>query len=170
MRPNLNALWAAFPDHDKYPTLCDLYTMFGGVAALNIGRPGFPAGGNTCASRMSHALNHGGAPVSWPIAKSIGVETLGTGDHHRVIVKVAHLRRYLIEVFGKPELDRVRPFDVAFKKKKGIVAFTVAGWGDASGHIALARNGHYREPVHDNYASYVHGNAHTVLGEFWVLD
>lgn len=50
MKPSLLRLWAAFPDHRKYPTLKDLYTAQGGLAERNIYAPGFGPTGNTCAS------------------------------------------------------------------------------------------------------------------------
>jgi hypothetical protein len=36
MKPSLQAIWKAFPDHTSYPTLKDLYSMLGGTAAKNI--------------------------------------------------------------------------------------------------------------------------------------
>ena len=168
MKPELIKLWAAFPDHDRYPDLRTLYTMMGGVAARNIDAPGFGANGNTCASRLSHAFNHGGAPISEAVARSIGAETIGTADGHRVIFKVAHFRKYLLRTLGRPQADNTSPYDDAFRARRGIIAFSVQGWGDATGHIALFRHGQYRE-AHDNYATLALGNVHTVRGEFWEL-
>jgi Type VI secretion system (T6SS), amidase effector protein 4 len=163
--PALSNLWTAFPDHIAYPTLEDLYTMLGGKAAANIDSPGFGKNGNTCASRMSVALNRGGSPI----AGGSGVETVGAADGSRIIFRVTHLRRYLLAKFGKPTLDITTPYDDAFSGKKGIVAFTVEGWSDASGHIALFNGTAYREPTHDNYSAFVRGTARTVRGEFWEM-
>ena len=168
-RPLLSNLWNAFPDHLRYPTLKDLYTMLGGAAQRNINVSGFGPTGNTCASRISYAFNHGGAPISSAIGNNVGAETLGTSDGHRIIFKVRHLRLYLLQMLGKPLLDNVRPYDDAFRAKQGIIAFTVEGWGDASGHIALLRHGMYREPAHDNYSALSVGDVHTERGEFWEL-
>ncbi len=164
-RPSLLNLWRAFPDHVAYPTLKDLYTMLGGKAAQNINSPGFGATGNTCASRMSVALNKGGAPVTAVKA----VETISAADGSKIIFRVTHLRKYLLAKFGKPTADITTPYDDAFNGKRGIIAFTVEGWNDASGHIALFDGSGYREPTHDNYASFVRGTAKTVKGEFWEM-
>jgi hypothetical protein len=167
-KPVLSKIWAAFPDHEAYPTLRDLYTHIGGNAARNIQTPGFGPNGNTCASRLSMAFNGGGAPITQVIAQSVGAETLGAGDGSRIIFRVTEFRKYLIRVLGKPLIDNASPYDSAFRGKRGIVAFTV-NWGDASGHIALWNGAHYREPSHDNYATYANGNVRTSRGEFWEL-
>lgn len=170
MKPNLDKLWAAFPDHPTYPTLKDLYTWLGGKCAANIDSPGFGATGNTCASRLSVAFNHGGAPITAAAAARAGAATLTAGDGSKIIFRVAEFRRYLIALLGQPSTDKASPFDDSFKGKKGIIAFTV-NWSNASGHIALWNGAAYRE-AHDNYASYVNPDdpkVKTSLGEFWEL-
>jgi hypothetical protein len=168
-KPSLHRLWNAFPDHVRYRRLIDLYTMMGGVAERNINVDGFGPDGNTCASRLSHAFNHGGAPISEATSRVVRAKTIGTADGKRVIFRVADFRRYLLQVLGKPTIDRATPYDDLFRSRQGIIAFTVQGWGDATGHIALVRNGQYREPAHDNYATLNQGGARTILGEFWEL-
>lgn len=167
MKPTLQRLWDAFPDHNAYPTLKDLYTWLGGQAAKNINSSGFGPTGNTCASRLSVAFNKAGVPIQ----ARHGVTTLGVGDGTRIIFRVAEFRTYLLHILGKPSLDNTRPYDDAFKGKKGIIAFGV-NWGNASGHIALWNGTTYREPNHDNYASYVNAvdpKIRTSRGEFWEL-
>lgn len=166
--PRLAALWAAFPDHKKYPTMGDLYRALGGVAERNINARGFGERGNTCASRLSVAFNKSGAPIDTATASAAGATTIGTADGSRIIYRVAEFRRYLVRAFGQPAADNVNPYDSAFKGKRGIVAFTV-NWADASGHIALWNGASYREPDHDNYSAYVSGAARTSRGEFWEL-
>jgi hypothetical protein len=164
VKPRLQALWDNFPDHDKYPTMKDLYTWLGGKAEQNINSPGFGPRGNTCASRLSVALNKANAPV-----KSMqGVSTIGTADGSRIIYRVSEFRTYLFSVYGKPITDLKTPFDDAFKGKRGIIAFAV-NWQDATGHIALWNGSTYREPTHDNYSAYVNGSVRTSKGEFWEL-
>lgn len=166
-KPSLSALWAAFPDHSRYPTLRDLYLALGGQAAQNIERPGFGSTGNTCASRLSVAFNRGGAPITRASASAAYATTLGTADGGRIIFRVREFRNYLIQAFGKPATDSASPYDDSFRFKRGIIAFTV-NWSDASGHIALFDRGVYRE-AHDNYATFSNGVAHTSKGEFWEL-
>ena len=168
-RPHLSALWAAFPDHHKYPTLKDLYTWLGGTAEKNIYAPGFGPTGNTCASRLSVAFNKGGAPIAGSIAGP--GKTIGAADGSRIIFNVAAFRAYLLHTLGKPTIDGVSPFDSAFRGKRGIIAFSV-NWADASGHVALFNGATYREPEHDDYAAYVNAvdpRVRTTRGEFWEL-
>lgn len=171
MKPSLQRLWDAFPDHTRYPTLKDLYTMLGGAAAKNVNAPGFGPNGNTCASRLSVAFNNGGAPINLANATAARAQTITVADGSRIIFRVSEFRSYLIRTLGKPEIDNTRPFDNAFLGRKGIIAFSV-NWQDASGHIALWNGTIYREPAHDNFSTYVsptYPNVRTRLGEFWKL-
>lgn len=170
MRPNLDKLWKAFPDHVSYPTLKDLYTWLGGKAVANINAPGFGPSGNTCASRLSVAFNHGGAPITRAAATLAGAKTITVEDGSIIIYRVAHFRKFLLTTLGQPTVDDVSPYDDSFLGKKGITAFTV-NWGDATGHIALWNGTGYRE-AHDNYATFVdpgHTTVRTSRGEFWEL-
>ncbi|MBB3880601.1 T6SS effector amidase Tae4 family protein [Sphingomonas pseudosanguinis] len=167
-KPVLAKIWSAFPDHEAYPSLRDLYSHLGGAAARNIEAPGFGPNGNTCASRLSVAFNKGGAPINAVIARAAGAQTLGVADGARIIFRVTEFRAYLLRLLGKPLVDNASPYDSAFRGKRGIVAFTV-NWSDASGHIALWDGVRYREPGHDNYATYTNGSAKTSRGEFWEL-
>jgi hypothetical protein len=169
MKPTLAKLWATFPDHVQFPNLRSLYTMLGGAAQRNIDAPGFGAEGNTCATRLSIAFNRSGAPISAVVATAVGAKTLGTSDGSRVIYRVADFRKYLLRTLGRPTIDKTSPYDSAFKGKRGIIAFTV-NWNNATGHIALWNGLTYREPAHDNYATYVSPpNVHTTRAEFWPL-
>jgi hypothetical protein len=171
MKPSLQRLWAAFPDHVRYPTLRDLYTMLGGAAMKNIEAPGFGPNGNTCASRLSVAFNNAGAPISLAAATAARAQTITSVDGSRIIFRVADFRNYLLRTLGKPDIDNTSPFDHAFRGKKGIIAFSV-NWQGATGHIALWNGTTYREPDHDNYATYVnptYPNIKTSRGEFWEL-
>lgn len=171
-KPSLAALWRNFPDHVRYPTLGDLYNHLGGTAAKNIDAPGFGPRGNACASRISVALNASGAPIKGSLVPRD--RTVGSADGKRIIFGVATLRDYLVKVFGKLLIDNARPFDDAFRGKKGIIAFSV-NWNDATGHIALFNGLTYREPGHDDYASLVIPRTATTgpvaiyRGEFWEM-
>jgi hypothetical protein len=171
MKPILQKLWAAFPDHNSYPTLEDLYTMLGGQAKKNINEPGFGPNGNTCASRLSVAFNKGGAPISLADATGAHAATITAADRSLIIYRVVDFRNYLLQTLGKPKIDSASPFDTAFRDRKGIIAFSV-NWSGATGHIALWNGTTYREPYHDNYATYIDtSNPHvrTRLGELWEL-
>jgi hypothetical protein len=88
-----------------------------------------------------------------------------------IIFRVAGFRRYLLHALGRPAIDTVVPFDDSFRGKRGIIAFTV-NWRNDSGHIALWDGTNYREPLHDNYSTYVnasHPNIRASRSEFWEL-
>jgi len=170
-KPDFQKLWREFPDHATYPTLKDLYTALGGAAEKNIYAPGFRPDGNTCASRVSVAFNRAGAPIDRALARSVGARTLGTADGSRIIFRVAELRKYLFQALGKPALDNTSPYDDAFRGHQGIIVFSV-NWPNATGHVALWNGTAYREPSHDDYATYVNPvdpNIKTSLGEFWEI-
>ena len=121
---------------------------------------------------MSVALNESGASINGSLVPAN--RTVGTADGKRIIFGVATLRDYLVKAFGKPLIDKARPFDDAFSGKKGIIAFSV-NWSDATGHIALFNGTTYREPAHDNYASLLvpatatTREVATYRGEFWEM-
>lgn len=168
-KPKFDLMWAGFPTKLEYPYLKDLFTHLGGTAERNIYVDGFGPKGNTCAARMSVALQAGGVMISG----GAGIRTIGTASGKRIIYGVADMRRFLERELGKPERDVTLPFDSDFAKRRGIISFGVTGWNNASGHIALIDKGTYRD-VGDNYASYseVAGDGttmRTVVGEFWDL-
>jgi hypothetical protein len=170
-KPTLQRLWTAFPDHDTYQTLQDLYNWLGGQAARNIDSPGFGPNGNTCASRLSIAFNKAGSPISAVTASAAGAQTISAADGSRIVFRVSEFRKYLLKILGKPSIDNTSPYDDAFRGKQGIVAFSV-NWQGATGHIALWNGSTYREPGHDNYSTYVnpsYPNIKTSRGEFWEL-
>lgn len=168
-KPNFKLMWAGFPTRLEYRDLEALFTHLGGAAAKNIHADGFGPKGNTCAVRMSMALQAGGVMISG----GAGIRTLGTASGKRIIYGVADMRRFLERELGKPERDVTLPFDSDFAKRKGIISFGVTGWGNATGHIALIDEGVYRD-TGDNYASYSAvasdgTRMRTVVGEFWDL-
>ena len=171
-KPSLAMLWNNFPDHVQYPTLKDLYEHLGGNVANNIYQPGFGPNGNTCASRISAALNASGAPIQAALVPK--KKRLSTATGQQIIFNVAQLRSYLLATLGKPSNDKASPYDDSFKGKKGIIAFSV-NWNDATGHIALFNGQTYREPTHDNYATYfvpktpTTPQVATYAAEFWEL-
>lgn len=166
-RPLFATMWRNFPDHLRYPSLKDLYTWQGGKAVANIAA--FGENGNTCASRMSIALNMSEAPIDGRYVSSN--DSIGTADGHRIIFRVSALRQYFVTAFGRPALDKITPYDDAFRGKRGVIMFSINFRG-ATGHAALFDGTTYREPDHDDYSSFVNPQVpgqKTSLGEFWEL-
>jgi len=140
-------------------TIETLYDQMIGGRLKNAHR--LPAYKNTCAVRMSYALNRSGLKLG--IAPSNDGDILAP-DGYRYWIRVSDLRPYLIRQFkGADEelklaaipatlINDSSAMAVQFKKRvaqaqawldmklanrKGIVVFDVAGWGDASGHFTL---------------------------------
>jgi hypothetical protein len=122
---------------------------------------------------ISVALNGTSTPINPALVPRD--KRLSTADGHYIIFSVTQLRSYLLTTLGKPQIDRASPYDDSFRGKKGIIAFSV-NWGDATGHVALFNGQSYREPVHDNYATYfvprtpTSREVATYRGEFWELN
>ena len=149
-KPDFKMMWLAFPDHIKYPTLRDLHTFIGGTLAKNIDVPGFGVNGNTCAARMSRALNYGNMPVSAELTKSLKISTMVGDDGKHYIFRVRDMKKYLASALDITPIKVTKDFDKAFAGQQGILSFDVKGWSDASGHVALW-NGHEFRETHDDY-------------------
>ena len=149
-QPSFKLMWQAFPDHTAYPTLRDLHTYVGGTLVKNIDGDGFGPNGNTCAVRMSRALNYGNMPVSRALVRSLKIETMTGADKLLYMFRVRDLKKYLKSALGVTPSKVVKDFGTAFAGKRGIVAFDVTGWSDASGHVALWDGSAFREQ-HDDF-------------------
>lgn len=142
---------------------------------------------NTCAVRMSYALNRSGLKLG--PAPSKGGNVFG-GDGYLYWIRVSDLKRYLIKQFKgadeelnlpaipatligdsdamsvqfKERVTRAKAWlDVKLAGRKGIVVFEVSGWGDASGHFTLW-NGSTRTLA---YAA-SHDNPENNMYYFWL--
>ena len=151
--PNFALMWTNFPDHGRYPTLTSLFKMIGGQLAKNIDVPGFGPNGNTCAVRLCRALNYGGLPISSKLLASLKLNrrTLTGADKMLYLFRVRELRTYLGRALGVTPEIVLKDFDTAFSGKRGIVAFSVEGWSNATGHLALWNGDKFKEPDHDDY-------------------
>ncbi len=104
-KPSFELMWASFPDHTKYPTLRDLHTHIGGALAKNIDVPGFGPVGNTCAVRMSRALNYGNLPTSPKLVKQLNVSAMTGKDGKLYIFRVRDMKAYLAKALGGQSLE-----------------------------------------------------------------
>ncbi len=127
--PSFTALWAYFPK-DSDPEV---------VKKAIGGKVNYAWIENTCAIRLSRALNKGGYPIpkSYP-----GLNVVSGADGMWYAYRVAELKTYLEKMLGKPKLEFKNPKKTSsvpesFQSKKGIIVFEVAGWRDATGHITL---------------------------------
>jgi hypothetical protein len=150
-QPNFTLMWQNFPDHARYPTLTVLFTSIGGQLARNINVPGFGPSGNTCAVRMSRALNYGTMPISSKQVAALKLATLKGGDGMLYLFRVRELNTYLRATLGVTPQTVSTNFGSAFAGLRGIVSFTIEGWSDASGHFALWDGTQFKEPAFDDY-------------------
>jgi hypothetical protein len=150
-KPDFDLMWAVYPDHMKYPSLAVLFNSIGGQLARNVSVPGFEPNGNTCAVRMSRALNYGTLPIAASQVKALKLSTLKGADDLLYLYRVREMVTYLGSALGVTPKSVSKDFASAFSGSRGIVAFTVEGWGDAGGHMALWDGSAFREPDHDDY-------------------
>lgn len=150
-KPNFKMMWDHFPTHKKYPTLRSLHTFIGGALVKNIEAQGFGPNGNTCAVRMSRALNYAHFPISAKQAKAHKISTMTGADGKLYIYRVRELKVYLEAVLGVTPIKVFKDFDKAFMGRQGVVVFEVSGWRSAGGHIALWNGKEFREDSHDDY-------------------
>lgn len=96
-----------------------------------IGDPNYQ---NTCAIRISYALNKGGFKI-----KRASREFMNAFTGDSIIASVNGMIDYLESEFGESDIefnDNVIDFKSDIRKRKGIIIFKIA-WSDATGHVTL---------------------------------
>jgi hypothetical protein len=91
---------------------------------------------NTCAIRVSRVLNQNGIPIPPPSARQLDV--VSGADTLWYSYRQKQLQGWFEGQFGPPSLSLSRPVD---RRKllnlKGIIAFDITAWSDATGHIDI---------------------------------
>ena len=128
--PSYNSLWLAYPDYVTYRDPQQVKDLIGGAVNEAWIK-------NTCAIRMSRALNDNGIPVPY----FPGMSTVKGGDGKRYAFRVREMRKWLAVALGKPDFDLRKTAGTVFDKStvaslKGIMAFDIA-FADATGHLDL---------------------------------
>lgn len=96
---------------------------------------------NTCAVRMSRALNYCGLAIP-----EIKGKTYKGGDNMNYFIKVIDIRDHLKKVFKNKPLKKV-----ARKNELEVIFIeSECGWNDASGHVDILANNEYGIGPHDN--------------------
>lgn len=123
------------------------------VKAL-IGRPGDAWIVNTCAIRVSAAMNGAGFRIDRAVQDERSLtdpdakinfisDRSGVRNGHYYIYRVDELARYMLKKYGKPQIwaksgkkggEELRQ---AVAGKKGVIIFVVKSWTDATGHFDL---------------------------------
>jgi hypothetical protein len=128
-KPTWMSFWLEFPDYGTYPHSPAVKKDIGGsVDAAYIT--------NTCAIRLSRGLNYNGVPLP---PKQSELLTVKGGDGRFYALRVAETRKWLQQVFGKPDFDLTKKkgevFDTSpLDSLKGIIAFDIK-FPDATGHL-----------------------------------
>ncbi|MEI7870432.1 MAG: type VI secretion system amidase effector protein Tae4 [Candidatus Methylumidiphilus sp.] len=129
--PSYETLWVVYPDYVNYPNPEDVKILIGGkVNAAWIT--------NTCAIRMSRALNYSGIVLP---KSAVGMNTISGSDKKRYAYRVRELRKWLNVTLDTPVFDITKKAGTVFDKStiavfKGIIAFDIA-FSDATGHLDL---------------------------------
>lgn len=100
---------------------------------------------NTCAIRMSRALNYSGAPIPREYAgvysKNEDYPKVVSGEDKKwYIYRVEILQKYLTSKYGRPESFNISgntDIPESLFNRKGIIVFSVRSWNDATGHATL---------------------------------
>jgi Type VI secretion system (T6SS), amidase effector protein 4 len=126
-----SALWDSYPDYGNYPTPEAVKKLIGGAVDDTWIT-------NTCAIRMSRALNENNVPVPGNFA---GLHTVRGGDGKRYAFRVRELHAWLDHALGSPNFDVKKKEGDAFDKSglaslKGIIGFDIH-FADATGHFDL---------------------------------
>lgn len=120
--PSFEALRATYPND---PTPLDIANRIGGRVGENLKNPAMPEYKNTCAIRVSRALNYAGHLVKSGVDKA---RVNSGGDGRWYVYGVRDLNRYLTTVYGDPDvvktgasMGEVTGTDIA--GEKGIIEF-----------------------------------------------
>lgn len=134
-----------YPTNQMYPTTVatepNIWKFIGGKVYEN-GKSGVFV--NSCATRMSRALNYSGAPVAHA--------TTGTssgGDGKWYLFRVADLEPVMRTLFGTPRTLSLATWRKDIDGKTGVVRFT-ASWANSTGHFTLWNKDHMVNRANDD--------------------
>lgn len=121
----------------NYPTTPDFKSVIKSIRPDLVDNPSYQ---NTCAMRLCKALN--GCPGHQiPKGKIAGLYTIVGIDGNSYAVRVQEMKDYLKRRYAAPSKIIIAAKGVInnadISGKKGIIAFDVSGWKDASGHFTL---------------------------------
>jgi hypothetical protein len=129
--PHYGSLWMEYYDYIYYPDSAEVKKEIGGAVDAKWIT-------NTCAIRLSYALNYNGIPVP---AKFPDLVTIKGGDSKRYAIRVREMGKWLEHTLGAPDFNLTKKRGDAFDKSqiasiRGIIRFDIA-FGDATGHLDM---------------------------------
>lgn len=136
----------------NYPTTGtpeEMYNSVGGDVSSRFNEHKNDVGGNayanTCALRMSVALNKSGNDIDTDVKNNKGQKmyTEKGGDGKDYALRKSDVKDYMKGKYGKADIS-IKSTDKDFDKKvseikgqKGVIVYDVTGWGDATGHVTI---------------------------------
>ncbi len=133
-----SSLAANTPKIPSFKTLISNYPLGSSEEVKNEigGKVNYPWIKNTCAIRMSRALNYSG----YPIPKT-GRKTISGADKKQYFYRIADLKKYIVSKFGQSNYTFEKPLNQPeLLQLQGIIIFDV-NFSDATGHITLLNKG-----------------------------
>lgn len=134
--PSWPVLWGQYYDYVNYSSETVKQEIGGRVTSEKIK--------NTCAVRMSYAMNYIGikVPPSFP-----GMVTVAGGDGLRYAVRSLEMREWLRHELGMPDFYVKKKANEPFDKStippmQGVIAFKIK-FTDASGHLDVWTHGRF---------------------------
>ena len=138
--PSFAKMMQSYPNFDS---AAEVFSLIGGMVEAN-------HFSNSCVIRVSRALNYAGDPVRL----GRGAHVVSGKDQKWYAYRVAEFVTYMKNEYGPPTVVARAPHGrppttkTAFMGKRGVIAFKVAGWNDATGHFDLWDRDHC---IHDEY-------------------
>jgi hypothetical protein len=129
--PKIPAIEVLFSKY-AYGTPAEVAAIVGGQVRANLLNPKYVEYKDTCAIRVSHALNQGGDPIPWAGGgvnnPYVGgkVRTDKGGDGKFYIYSTLDMRAYLDTRYGKAE--RFKMSDKPAEKLQGRIGIIAFGW------------------------------------------
>jgi hypothetical protein len=132
-----------------------------------IGRPAETWISNTCAIRVSYAMNEAGFVIDHAVQDQRSLtdpngkinfisDRSGVRNGRYYVYRVDEFARYMLKKYGKPQIwgkgDKKGGDDLrrAVQGRKGVILFVVKSWSDATGHFDLWDGS---KASHDDYFS-----------------
>ena len=150
------AFQSVYLDYHRYPAV-EVWKTIGGGLNDAYGKDGsIDATANSCATRMSHALNYAGVPIpKGSIGANRNYDGTTSGDNLYYIIQARKLRTYLHESWGAPNQTLTHPKQIDMLKQ------TLK----ANQYAIIISDGHasaVSPEYNDNYIRHY-------LGDMWIL-
>ncbi|WP_376707970.1 T6SS effector amidase Tae4 family protein [Kangiella sp. TOML190] len=101
--PNSQTFMSNYPDYNDYQSSGDVWDLIGGSLNDAYGRGSENGAEDSCAARVSHALNNSGAEI--PSSPAHQTNRNQGGSDGRYIISASNMNRYLRDTYGAPAMS-----------------------------------------------------------------